>query len=133
MPHHIDPSARVHEHALLLGDVVLEEGVTVGAGAVVGGDEHGGEGRTLIHRFAAIGPNVTVLPGVSVGRGAVVEAGAVVRENVPANAVVSGNPARIVSYVDSGYESEGVTAAVRAAGTAGITSTRVRGVTLPLS
>src|SRR6185503_2393019 len=82
----------VHEHALLLGDVVLEEGVTVGAGAIVGDDDNDRpRGRTLIHRFASIGPNVTVLPGVVVGRQAVVEAGAVVTENVPANAIVSGN------------------------------------------
>lgn len=45
-----------------------------------------------------IAANVVVLPGVTIGHGAVVAAGAVVREDVPANAVVAGVPARVVSW-----------------------------------
>ena len=55
-------------------------------------------------RFASIGANVTLLPGLVIGRRAVVEPGSVVTENVPANAIVSGNPATIIAYVDSGRE-----------------------------
>ncbi len=47
-----------------------------------------------------IGAHAIILPGVSIGDGACVGAGAVVRESVPARAIVAGNPAQIVSYVD---------------------------------
>jgi acetyltransferase-like isoleucine patch superfamily enzyme len=47
-----------------------------------------------------IGSHAIILPGVSIGDGACVGAGAVVRESVPARAIVTGNPAQIVSYVD---------------------------------
>jgi UDP-2-acetamido-3-amino-2,3-dideoxy-glucuronate N-acetyltransferase len=60
---------------------------------------------------ASLGANATILPGVSVGRSAMVGAGAVVTKDVPANAIVVGNPARIVGYVDAqsvGAQSERV-------------------------
>jgi acetyltransferase-like isoleucine patch superfamily enzyme len=43
-----------------------------------------------------IGINATILPGITVGQGAQVGAGAVVTRDVPAHAVVAGNPARIL-------------------------------------
>jgi len=57
--------------------------------------------RTIVRRGASIGANATILPGVEVGAGAMVGAGAVVTRSVPANAVVTGNPARIKGYVGS--------------------------------
>lgn len=50
---------------------------------------------------ASIGANATVLPGLTIGAGAMVGAGTVVTQDVPANSVVVGNPARIVGYVDA--------------------------------
>jgi sugar O-acyltransferase (sialic acid O-acetyltransferase NeuD family) len=70
----LDHDCRVGRHAfigpgaVLCGAVQLGSGVFVGAGAVL-------------------------LPGVSVGDGAVVAAGAIVRHDVPAAALVAGNPA----------------------------------------
>jgi acetyltransferase-like isoleucine patch superfamily enzyme/dTDP-4-dehydrorhamnose 3,5-epimerase-like enzyme len=55
---------------------------------------------TEVHDGASIGANATVLPGVVIGRRAMVGAGAVVTEDVPANAKVVGNPGRIIGYVD---------------------------------
>jgi UDP-2-acetamido-3-amino-2,3-dideoxy-glucuronate N-acetyltransferase len=58
--------------------------------------------KTVVGRGASIGANATILPGVTIGQNAMVGAGAVVTHNVPPNAIVVGNPARIVGYVDSG-------------------------------
>jgi len=55
--------------------------------------------RTRVRQGASIGANATILPGVTIGRGAMVGAGAVVTHNVPPNAIVAGNPARIQGYV----------------------------------
>ena len=46
-----------------------------------------------------IGGNCTILPGVTIGSGAVIGAGSVVTSDVPAGAVVVGNPARVVKTV----------------------------------
>lgn len=56
--------------------------------------------RTVVERGASIGGNATILPGLRIGSGAMVGAGAVVTRDVPANAVVYGNPARIARYTD---------------------------------
>jgi acetyltransferase-like isoleucine patch superfamily enzyme len=57
--------------------------------------------RTLVRRGASIGANATILPGLVIGANAMVSAGCVVTHSVPPNAIVRGNPARIVGYVDS--------------------------------
>jgi UDP-2-acetamido-3-amino-2,3-dideoxy-glucuronate N-acetyltransferase len=53
---------------------------------------------TLVKRGASIGANATILPGVTIGANAMVGAGAVVTRDVPPNAIVVGNPARITGY-----------------------------------
>jgi len=57
--------------------------------------------KTCVKRGASLGANATILPGLCVGEGAMVGAGAVVTHNVPPNAIVAGNPARIIGYVDA--------------------------------
>ena len=54
-----------------------------------------------IKRNVWIGVNVTILPGVTIGENAVVGAGAVVTKDVPDNAVVVGNPARVIRYLNA--------------------------------
>lgn len=57
--------------------------------------------ETHIGRGASIGSGAVILPGVRIGPLAMIGAGAVVTRDVPAKAVVSGNPARIVGYADT--------------------------------
>ncbi|GAB1234028.1 acyltransferase [Ferrigenium sp. UT5] len=56
--------------------------------------------QTLIMNGATIGANATILPGITIGENAMVGAGAVVTRNVPPHALVMGNPARIVRYLN---------------------------------
>ena len=57
--------------------------------------------RTLVRRGASIGANATVLPGITIGINAMIGAGAVVMMDVPPNAIVFGNPARIEGYTST--------------------------------
>ena len=57
--------------------------------------------ETVVERNASIGANATILPGVRIGQNAMIGAGAVVTNDVPANAIVTGNPARIAGYAES--------------------------------
>ena len=52
----------------------------------------------IIRKGASIGANATLLPGITIGENAMVGAGAVVVKDVPAIALVVGNPAHIVRY-----------------------------------
>lgn len=54
---------------------------------------------TTVKRGATIGANATILCGVSIGEYAFVGAGALVRTNVPAHAVVVGVPTRQVGWM----------------------------------
>lgn len=54
--------------------------------------------ETVVQSGASLGANSTILPGVTVGRNALIGAGAVVTKDVPPNAIVVGNPGRIVGY-----------------------------------
>ena len=53
--------------------------------------------QTLVKRGACIGSGATILGDLSIGENAMVGAGSVVTKDVPANATVAGNPARIVA------------------------------------
>jgi acetyltransferase-like isoleucine patch superfamily enzyme len=88
--------------------VTLEDDVFVGPNATFTNDRFPRSkqypqtfARTIVRRGASLGANSTILPGVEIGAGAMVGAGAVVTRDVPPNAIVVGNPARIRGYVDS--------------------------------
>jgi acetyltransferase-like isoleucine patch superfamily enzyme len=55
--------------------------------------------RTLVKRGASIGSGATILANVTIGERALVGAGSVVTRDVPANAIVAGNPARLLRSV----------------------------------
>ncbi|MHB9035546.1 MAG: WxcM-like domain-containing protein [Armatimonadota bacterium] len=56
---------------------------------------------TIVRNGASIGANATLLAGLTIGANAMVGAGAVVTRDVPPNAIVVGNPARIKGYVNA--------------------------------
>ena len=56
---------------------------------------------TLVQKGASIGANATLLPGITVGKNAMVGAGAVVTKDVPPNAILLGNPAKITGYIST--------------------------------
>ena len=56
--------------------------------------------RTLVKKSASIGANATIVCGNTIGEYAFIGAGAVVTKDVPAYALVVGNPGRIIGWVD---------------------------------
>ena len=55
--------------------------------------------RTLVGKGASIGSGSTILSNLTIGENALIGAGSVVTKDVPANAVVAGNPARVLRYL----------------------------------
>lgn len=55
--------------------------------------------RTVVRKGASIGSGSTILSKVTVGENAIVGAGSVVTKDVPANAIVAGNPAKFLRFV----------------------------------
>ncbi len=105
----IGKRVKVSSHAFICEGVTVEDEVFIGHGVMFINDKYPRSTTTtgqlqtekdwvctptLIRRGAAIGSNATILCGVTVGEGAMVGAGSVVTHDVPAGAIVVGNPAR---------------------------------------
>ena len=54
--------------------------------------------KTVVGNGASLGANSVVLPGVNIGKNSLVGAGCVVAKDVPENAIIIGNPAKIIGY-----------------------------------
>ena len=110
----IGPDGKVQDRALLYGPARLGAGVFVGPGAILtndrrpravdpdltkkGADDWQAEGVD-VGDGASIGAGAVVVAGTTIGRWALVGAGTVVTRDVPAYALVVGNPARRVCWV----------------------------------
>ena len=79
----------------------------IGAGAVIAGViEPPSATPVIIEDDVLVGANAVILEGVRIGKGSVVAAGAVVTQDVPANVVVAGTPARILKEIDAKTKSK---------------------------
>ncbi|MCG7320070.1 2,3,4,5-tetrahydropyridine-2,6-dicarboxylate N-acetyltransferase [Brevibacillus laterosporus] len=79
----------------------------IGAGAVIAGViEPPSATPVIIEDDVLVGANAVILEGVRIGQGSVVAAGAVVTQDVPANVVVAGTPARIIKEIDAKTKSK---------------------------
>lgn len=93
----IDPTARIDSSARLHSGIVIGADVQIDAGTIFA------EAKDKITRLGAkalIGAGAVIGAGVEIGTGAIIDPGTVVLSNVPPNAVVRGNPARIIGYAN---------------------------------
>jgi acetyltransferase-like isoleucine patch superfamily enzyme len=111
---------KISSHTFICEGVVIEDQVFIGHGVIFINDSYPrattAEGslqtdadwkveRTVIKKGASIGSGVTILANTTVGENAIVGAGSVVTKDVPSNAIVVGNPARILRYISEPKES----------------------------
>ena len=98
----IGPDCKIESHSFLCTDVVLEANVFIGHGVMFTNDLYPRTDRHVVYlptrvgRYASIGSNATIIAGETIGEHAVVGAGAVITKNVPAYAIVAGNPGKVL-------------------------------------
>jgi acetyltransferase-like isoleucine patch superfamily enzyme len=105
----IGARCKISSHTFICEGVTIESGVFVGHGVTFINDRYpraiSGIGqlktesdwdcqKTVVKQGAAIGSGATLLGGITIGENAMVGAGSVVTTDVPANAIVAGNPAK---------------------------------------
>lgn len=110
----IGSNCKISSHTFICEGVTIEDNVFVGHGVTFINDSYPRatttEGElqtekdwrvepTVIRRGASIGSGVTILSNVVIGQNAMVGAGSVVTRDVPANAIVAGNPAKVLRFI----------------------------------
>ncbi|HUM04375.1 MAG TPA: acyltransferase [Terriglobales bacterium] len=109
---------KISSHTFICEGVTIEDNVFVGHNVAFINDSYprattGGAlqteadwkvERTLVKKGASIGSGSTILANITIGENALVGAGSVVTKDVPANAIVAGNPARVLRYIEQTTE-----------------------------
>jgi acetyltransferase-like isoleucine patch superfamily enzyme len=111
---------KISSHTFICEGVVIEDNVFIGHGVTFINDSYprattveGGlqteadwkVERTVVKKGASIGSGTTILSNTSVGENAIVGAGSVVTKDVPPNAIVAGNPAKVLRFTEQASES----------------------------
>jgi acetyltransferase-like isoleucine patch superfamily enzyme len=97
---------KLHSNVYVAQFTTIEDDVFIASGVTIANDPHPGcafsqqcmRGPT-IKRGAQVGVNVTIMPFVTIGERALIGGGSVVTRDVPAEAVVAGNPGRVVTHI----------------------------------
>ena len=112
----IGKNVKVSSHTFICEGVEIEDNVFVGHNVSFINDKYprsaNADGslqteadwkvvKTLVKKGASIGTSATILCGVTIGENAIVGAGSVVTKDVPDNAVVAGNPARLMRTLEA--------------------------------
>lgn len=104
---------KISSHSFICEGVNIEDNVFIGHGVTFINDTYpratanGGlqteadweVEKTRVCEGASIGSGSTILANVTIGENAIVGAGSVVTKDVPANAIVAGNPAKFMRFV----------------------------------
>jgi len=108
-------SCKISSHTFICEGVATEDDVFIGHGVMFINDIYprataAGGGlqteadwkveKTRICKGASVGSGATILCNITVGENAIVGAGSVVTKDVPANAIVAGNPAKFLRFVN---------------------------------
>lgn len=110
----IGKNCKISSHTFICEGVTIEDNVFIGHSVTFINDSYpratapGGDlqtekdwkvERTRVKNGASIGSGSTILSNVVIGENAIVGAGSVVTKDVPGDAIVAGNPARILRYL----------------------------------
>ena len=110
----VGKNCKISSHSFICEGVHIEDNCFIGHGVMFTNDlfpratnEDGSQQtdadwvlvETFVKKGASIGSNATILCGITIGENALVGAGVMVTKDVPANAVVAGNPAKIIKYL----------------------------------
>jgi acetyltransferase-like isoleucine patch superfamily enzyme len=112
----VGKNCKISSHSFICEGVTIEDNVFVGHSVTFINDSYPravkSDGqlktardwkveRTLVKKGASIGSGATILANVTIGENAIVGAGSVVTKDVPANAIVVGNPAKVKRSIDT--------------------------------